>query len=422
MSYVDKIERGINNLSNICIATKKEDTVTPLMIAENMLHRTYDQLTPDSTFMNPCSKNGVLEFTWLKMMLQKFGDNEENFHKFYQQITFGIWGDQNDSTTSVKTTMISRLILGLQLDTKENLLNGNKFFYSDSIEQLRRNINSQYAFIAMQPPFKESLNMKIINELTPLTENLIVVHPSTWCMDRRLKNKGYKKFRDSIDRKVPSIDMFNGNPLFNIGLFVPTMITHINNKHNGNCAVNYFNHKFEVESVYDITKYGSNWKPIVEPFMNKMISLDNIWDKRYHSRIEKKDKFYCQLAAISGNWTKEKSKITKDNFYTMIMKNSDGNKGVRMKDKRDDRWLVWEFDTENERDNFINYLKTDFARFLLSIYKVSGDVGYGIMSLIPWLDLTESWNDEKLYKHFEIDNETQEYIKEFLPDFHGIRK
>ena len=44
------------------------------------------------------------------------------------------------------------------------------------------------------------------------------------------------------------------------------------------------------------------------------------------------------------------------------------------------------------------------------------------MDLIPWLDFTEEWDDDKLFKKFDISQELQDYIRDFLPDFHGIRK
>jgi hypothetical protein len=80
------------------------------------------------------------------------------------------------------------------------------------------------------------------------------------------------------------------------------------------------------------------------------------------------------------------------------------------------------FNSDDERTNFINYLKTDFARFCLSIYKIRKDYDAGELELIPWLDFTEEWNDDKLFKFFDISIEQQTYIRKFLPDYYGIRK
>ena len=72
--------------------------------------------------------------------------------------------------------------------------------------------------------------------------------------------------------------------------------------------------------------------------------------------------------------------------------------------------------------NFIGYCKTDFARFCLSLYKNGPNLltGGGLEN-IPWLDFTQEWDDQKLYEFFDVNEETQEYIENFLPDYYGIR-
>jgi hypothetical protein len=106
----------------------------------------------------------------------------------------------------------------------------------------------------------------------------------------------------------------------------------------------------------------------------------------------------------------------------MVMQDSDNNKGVRKPNSRNDGFIVFEFSTEIQQDNFIKYLKTDFARFCLAIVKNKADLHYGEMSLIPWLDFTEEWDDDKLFKKFDVSQELQDYIRDFLPDYYSIRK
>jgi site-specific DNA-methyltransferase (adenine-specific) len=121
--------------------------------------------------------------------------------------------------------------------------------------------------------------------------------------------------------------------------------------------------------------------------------------------------------------TGDGSKILKDDFYTMLMQDSEGNKGIRQPNlhKPGGATPTFRFTTEKERDNFINYLKTNFARMALSLYKNGQHLENGEMSLIPYLDFTQEWNDEKLFKKFNVSQELQDYIREFLPDYHGIR-
>ena len=135
------------------------------------------------------------------------------------------------------------------------------------------------------------------------------------------------------------------------------------------------------------------------------------------------NKFYCQLAAIRGHELRnDPSRMHQDDFYTMLMKDSAQNKGVRNINVRKDGFIVFEFNTELEQNNFISYLKSDFARFCLSLVKNTQNIHYGEMELIPWLDFTEEWDDDKLFAKFDVSQELQDYIRDFLPDYYGIRK
>ena len=135
-------------------------------------------------------------------------------------------------------------------------------------------------------------------------------------------------------------------------------------------------------------------------------------------------KYYAQLAAIIGSSTNDEKKSVNNNAYTMCMKNPEGNKGIREPrlNKAGGPTPTFEFQSEKERDNFIKYLTSDFARFCVSFLKVNQHLDNGELELVPWLDFTQEWNDEKLFKEFNVSQELQDYIRDFLPDFHGIRK
>ena len=280
--------------------------------------------------------------------------------------------------------------------------------------------------VLSNPPYNKNVDIKILKEIVPLSKELVIVHPSTWLIDIKRKSKLYNDFRDKINGKLKSVEMFNGNKIFNIELFVPITITHIDNEHNGKCNINYLEDNFTVNNIYDITKFGYDWFTIIKPFMNKVKDLDNIWN--HNVTTINNNKFYCQLAAIRGDVFRKSSKVVtnkilQNNFYTMLMKDTNGNKGIRQPNlnRPGNATPTFEFNTELERDNFISYLKTDFARFCLAIYKNGQNLSLGELSLIPMLDFTQEWDDKKLYKHFNIDKKTQEYITNFLPDYHNIR-
>jgi len=276
------------------------------------------------------------------------------------------------------------------------------------------------------PPYNRNVDLKILKELEPICDEMVVVHPSTWLLDLKGKKKLYNDFKSQIRDKAISFELFNGNPVFGIGLFVPCVISHLNGNNNRKIKVINFGEEFEVSDIDDITKFGSDWLTIAKPFFEQMKKYcqknGSVWD--FHTFKVENDKHYCQFATMIGNWDKSHERMFKDDFYTMVMKDPERNKGIRqpkIKGKTGSITPTFSFKTEIERDNFIGYVQTDFARFCLSLIKNSQSTYAKELSLIPYLDFTEKWDDKKLFKHFHINQETQDYIKEFLPDYHNIR-
>jgi len=276
------------------------------------------------------------------------------------------------------------------------------------------------------PPYVSGLDLKIMQIINEITDEMVIVHPSTWLIDLKGKSKLFNDTKTMFDGKIKSVTLFNGNPIFGIGLFVPCSITHIdNNKSEDPITVNHFGQKFSADGVDNLTKFGSEWKTIVEPFMLKVKEYVNkhcnVWAKHINYSFLQNlptNKFYCQLAQIRGHVYGDglHDVVVQDDFYTMVMKNSEKNKGIR----KTSRTPTFEFETEGELYNFISYLKTNFARFCLAVLKDKSTIDCGEMTLIPWLDFTQEWGDEKLFEYFNIDKETQDYINSFIPNYYKV--
>jgi predicted RNA methylase len=129
-------------------------------------------------------------------------------------------------------------------------------FSVPALKNLITGIDMKFDVVFSNPPYTNNVDIKILNELLPISEQIIAIHPSTWLIDCKYGTKFTVDFRNNISKSLSSIEMFNGNPIFNIGLYVPTVITHINSKHNGSIQVNFFNDSFEIENIFDISKYG----------------------------------------------------------------------------------------------------------------------------------------------------------------------
>jgi len=60
------------------------------------------------------------------------------------------------------------------------------------------------------------------------------------------------------------------------------------------------------------------------------------------------------------------------------------------------------FDTETEAANYASYLRTRFARFLVSLRKSTQDAPKNVYAFIPDLPLNKEWTDAKLYKRYGL--------------------
>lgn len=100
-----------------------------------------------------------------------------------------------------------------------------------------------------------------------------------------------------------------------------------------------------------------------------------------------------ELAKIRGHISETNKDIyDNDDFATMVMRDHKPVYGLTSSDKQ-----CFSFDTETEAWNFINYLKTDFARLCLYINKHGLHLDSANMSSIPWMDFTHTWDDEILF-------------------------
>lgn len=272
------------------------------------------------------------------------------------------------------------------------------------------------------PPYNAGLDLKILDSVKDICAEIVCIHPSMWLLDIKGDRKGYSNLKNSLF--IKDLEFFNGNPIFGIAQYLPIVITHIDkNKKSTEIEIKWFDEEYKVTDINDVTKYSKEWLTIVEPFYNKIKEISkesNVCNYNKSITDIKNREFTIQLAVVRGHVGITDHEMISDDFYTIVMREEE-NVGIRKAHPYEP--LYFEFNSKVQQLNFLNYLKTDFARFCLSLYKNNGNLIHGsICGLIPWLDFTQEWNDEKLFRHFEIDQTTQEYIRKFLPDYYNIRK
>jgi site-specific DNA-methyltransferase (adenine-specific) len=76
--------------------------------------------------------------------------------------------------------------------------------------------------------------------------------------------------------------------------------------------------------------------------------------------------------------------------------------------------LIDFFDNESEAINLTSYLKTRFFRFLVLMVKTTQNISKGSFALVPCVDLSEKWTDEKLNMKYGLDEEEIFFINNLV--------
>lgn len=70
--------------------------------------------------------------------------------------------------------------------------------------------------------------------------------------------------------------------------------------------------------------------------------------------------------------------------------------------------------TQKQCENIISYIKTRFFRYLVRIKKKTQNGPRGVYQFVPLQDFNEPWNDEKLYKKYELSDDEIQFIESMI--------
>ena len=272
------------------------------------------------------------------------------------------------------------------------------------------------------PPYQGNLYTEFLNLAYDISSKyVLMVHPGTVYMNEKQNKRQnveieyIKKVRNKIERLI----ILNGNKEFeNIALWVPLVVTLIDKgKNTPEISVKdkTRNQSYTYESIDKINKWGNSelYFGLKEKILKQceVDNLQNHFNYAYYMKEQKDAPYYVNLSQLRGHMSKDKNKIFSDDFYTFVPRD-------RKVDTERSDMLYFCFDDEVNAENFLGYIKGKFARFALSIYKINMALHRGELKAIPWLDFNEGWNNEKLYKHFELSEDEIEFIEENIPNYY----
>jgi hypothetical protein len=271
----------------------------------------------------------------------------------------------------------------------------------------------KFDIVVGNPPYSKGMHMKFLDlafEALSQGGRLVFVHPSTNFISLKALNQSHTKTAIKVKKHIRRLTLINGNPTFNAKFFVPCSITELDKGYDnlGKIAVTTadgVDHLFD--SLDDVNQFGNLHE--LFSLLKKVRGVRTMWDVALDPI---KAKYCVSFTSIRGNVSKDQTNMVADDFWTVV--------GDHVKVETDQMFpdFAFWFKTKIEGENFIKYLKTNFVRRLLSLFKINQHLNTGELAIIPWMDFTGEWSDEKLAKHFKLSVAEVAFINK-MPKYHG---
>ncbi len=263
------------------------------------------------------------------------------------------------------------------------------------------------------PPYLKNLHLEFLLKALQTSDHVQLIHPAGWLF--RETKSIERQVKNSLKGRVKKLVLFNGNFTFKGTEFAcPLVRTYAVKSHTG---------PIEVESkitgntyyINDLSEFPTGyWEPTdLHLEINNVIK--NIASKGdINSLVKvKSDKPFLGCPRVVGHGkTMDPNKYASDDFHIFHYKNSDlSNAG------RNDK--VFQLNNIEEVQSLKSYLETKFARFALSICKISQDSYVSrYFESVPLPPLDRQWTEQSIMEYYSIKPEHVEYINTFIPDYY----
>lgn len=390
------------------------EVMTDLNLVKHILSRIPEEdfSNPNKTFIDLSNGTGVFPLIVIYRLMKGLEEWEPDSEKRYKHIV------ENQIFTSeiqAKNVFLYLCLIDPYDEFDLNIYCGSSL--DDGLKKHMKDVWNKdiFSYSIGNPPFNQMIDMKFVKLSYEIADVICFVHPATWLLDEKGKQRAFLSTKELVKNHLESIELFNGNKIFNIQLFVPCVITYISkNKINKNikCFDKINEETISYDNINDINKYSNltEYSSIKNKIGKKMkLSL--------HEKIHLNEEgdFYINLSQIRGHVDLNSDKVMlKSDFYTLCTK--DLKPSTSKRQQREKTQVAFKF--ESQADNFLEYVRTNFVRFCLSINKINQNLYCGEMLNIPWLDFNEKWTDENLYKFFDLDENEINFINKTIPKYY----
>jgi len=298
---------------------------------------------------------------------------------------------------------------------------------------------SKFDIIIGNPPYNEEFKGNngyappLFNKFTEYymkkCKILSFIIPSRWFVG----GKGLDKFLIFMTNRNDIVyikNYINSQDIFGSSVIIKGGVNYFlkDDDYNDKCL---FNNSYIELKKYDIivdNKYISiinkilGYNSITDLYHSKGYYGVSLTDKRLSS--EKKDNYItCYVSQIKGfiNYidknTLDENKLNNYKVITVTAStaNNDcfGNMFIgNMDDIHSESYISFNVNSKSEAESLLSYLKTRFSNFLLKLRKVTHNISSSTCKWIPLPPLNKVWNNEEVYKYFNLTEDEKKLIKE----------
>ena len=181
----------------------------------------------------------------------------------------------------------------------------------------------------------------------------------------------------------------------------------------------------KVKSTNDIWFHGNEkiTKSIIDKVLSKThSSLDEyLYDVKYGTGVSLG--WYLKCKKMTSDYASLYAKPA-SGFYCLITKESLKNKSKlifnRNEVQKEANGQFITFSSKKEAENCRNFLICKFGRFLVSLFKINGNMHRGELKVVPYLDFSKKWDSADLYKYFNLSNEEIKFVESYIGDWYDF--
>jgi hypothetical protein len=293
---------------------------------------------------------------------------------------------------------------------------------------LEENVTMKFDAVVMNPPYIRFECLRFLNQSLNNSCIIIPILPARFILNQKDTKRTSIEIEvlKKLEGHISYIKLLNGNKYFSGVYFTaPLCILNINMKESYdsiNVEDKISDNIYKVKTLNELNQYSYyvGYENLKTRILNQA-AVDNIQNyitilTTKNRGINEKKNWYVHIAKIRGHVNHKNENIHSDDYYTFVPRDASP---VKSKPKNN---MYVSFDTELKAKNFIEYLKTDFARFALSMYKTGRNMHRKELKSVPWFDYTKRYTDAILYKMFNITKDEIKFIESIIPKYYENKR